>query len=478
MPIRRIVFGAIVMLASLITGCKAICTACSAADTGIVAANNESQGPTVEVRGRTSPTGVTPAAIDIHVTLGDVYVTVVAPEDANRVVILARNVTLTDNEAEIQFISDTIRFANNASEVQSVEIAPGPGAPQLDTHVYVQANVPIKIDAERGNIRVSGNTGELTALARDGAIDVRGSTRPLTLTTRGVNHSIIVDGAHNQLTLRTDNGPIEVTANDVNINAVTGTGDILFVGKLLSGASYFTTTANSNITVVTHRFDVYAIDAATTANTIDIQYPAIADGSNLGNPVCGTFNSGPPYVMRLDDRNPDQRKRGQVTINMGDARAAGPVKLLGLVTPNYFAFHSTARNVLLEAPSVSEFFIETLFNDPVAAPTIASIVQSNQSITLTPATPPPPPPQPVQSATIPPEIMQSFMDATIAPAVELSPGQVQAGQPPATTGSLMYSRHCPVAPQNRLTERVKIYANSGGGHIRIYQNLPSPPPPQ
>jgi len=470
MPIRRIVFGAIVVLASLITGCKAICTACSAAESGIVAANNESQGPTVEVRGHSYPDkNFVPKAVTIHMTRGNVFVTVVEPEDANHVRVLARDVMLTDNLAESKFIQDSVVFNQDGAEV--VDIASGEGAPRLDAYIYVRKDVPIKIDADQGNVRVSGNTGALTVRA-DGSIEVDGATQNLDLATRGGNHGITVNGAHNHLTLRTDNGPIEITADGVNINAATGAGDILFVGKLLSGASYFTTTANSNITVVTYRFDVYAIDAATTANTIDIQYPAIADGSSLGNPVCGTFNSGPPYVMRLDDRNPDQRKRGQVTINMGDVRAAGPVKLLGLVTPNYFAFHSTARNVLLEAPSVSEFFIETLFNDPVAAPTIASSVQSNQPITLTPATPPPPPPQPVQSATIPPEIMQSFMQATIAPAVELSPGQVQAGQPPATTGSLMYSRHCPVAPQNRLTERVKIYANSGGGHIRIYQNLP------
>jgi hypothetical protein len=69
--------------------------------------------------------------------------------------------------------------------------------------------------------------------------------------------------------------------------------------------------------------------------------------------------------------------------------------------------------------------------------------------------------------------MQSFMQATIAPAVELSPEQIQASQLPASAGSLLYSIHCPI--KERLTGRVTIFANSGGGHIRIYQNLPSPP---
>jgi lipopolysaccharide export system protein LptA len=463
MPIRRLLFGAIVMVASLITSCKTICSACSAADTGIVAANNESQGPTVEVRGHSYPDkSFVPKAVTIHVTRGNVFVTVVEPEDANHVRVLARDVMLTDNLAESKFIIDNVVFNQDGAEM--VDIAPGEGVPRLDAYIYVRKDVPIQIDADQGNVRVSGNTGTLTARA-DGSIEVNGATQNLDLATRGDNHGITVNGAHNQLTLRTDNGPIEITADGVNINAATGKGDILFVGQLLSGASYFTTTANSNITVVTYRFDVYAIDAATTANTIDVQYPAIADGNGLGNPVCGVFNSGSPYIMRLDDHN--HRDRGQVTINMGDVRAASPVRLIGLVTPNYFVFNSSARNVLLEAPSVSEFFIETNFNDPVAAPTAVPVVQSSQPVTPTQA---PPPPTPVQEATIPPEIMQSFMQATIAPAVELSPGQVQMSQSPVTPGALMYSIHCPVT--ERRPERVKIVANSGGGHIRIYQNLP------
>ncbi len=52
-----------------------------------------------------------------------------------------------------------------------------------------------------------------------------------------------------------------------------------------------------------------------------------------------------------------------MTINKGDVRSGAAAKLIGIVTPYYFAFHSTARNVLLEAPNISEFFPETLFDN-------------------------------------------------------------------------------------------------------------------
>jgi hypothetical protein len=447
MPIGWKLLGLIIVLVFWTTGCTVICSSCPGSDKGIVASNNESQGPTVEVRGRSREASFIPKSVYAHVTLGNVFVNVVEPEDANHVLILAQNVMLTDNLAEAQFISDTVDFDRDGREF--VEIAPGPGAPALDTHLYVHRAAPLDIIADRGNIQINGHTGPVTAQA-GGSIEVRGATLGLNLT---AHSGITVDGAHNQLTLHTENGPIEITAEDVNIDASTGAGDILFVGRLISGASYFTTTSGSNITVMLPRNGTYAITANTTGNTIDVQFPAMAD--NLGNPVCGTFNSGPPYVIRADDR--DHRTRGQVTLNKGDVRAAGPAYLIGLVTPHYFAFHSTARNVLLEAPRVSEFFIETLFDDPLSAPTAGAsqpatpTIQAPRDLT-----------QSEQAA------LDSFMNAADQP----SSGQTQSNPLPPTGGVPMYSVHCPIPISERSSAPVAVIATSNGGHIRIYQNLP------
>lgn len=426
MPIKWKLLGVIVVLGFFTTGCSAICSSCSPSEKGIAASNNESQGPTVEVRGRSPEAPFTLKSVHAHVTLGNVFVNVIEPEGAVHVLILAKNVMLTDNPAEIKFISDTITF-NDQTGLESVEIAPGPGAPALETHLYVHETAPLDLTADGGNIQINGHTGAVTAQA-GGSIEVHGETGDLNLFARG---GIIVDGMHNQLmTLRTENGPIGITAENVNIDARTGAGDILFVGKLLSGASYFTTTSGSNITVVLRRYDTYAITATTTGGTIDVQFPS--DG---GNPVCGTFNSGPPYVIRADDR--DHQIRGQITINKGDARTAGPATLMGLVAPHYFVFHSTARNVLLEAPRVSEFFIETLDN-----PASQESAQSEQ------------------------DALNSFKAA----AVQSSSGQTQSNPLPPTGGSLMHPVHCPIS--ERLIAPVAVVAASNSGHIRIYQNLP------
>jgi hypothetical protein len=454
MPIeRKLLWVIVATLVCLTTSCNAI----SAAGIAATGSNTGGQGPTVEVRGRTyDDKNFVPSSVTVHVTFGNVIVSVVEPADANHVVILAKDVMLADNLVESKFISDTINFNLNGAEV--VEVTPGEGVPKLDVHIYVRKNVPLKIEADNGDVRIYGSTGAVTARAI-GSIEVRDATENLNLTAQGENHNITVDGAHKQLTLHADKGSIEVTADDVSLNTSTGAGDILFVGRLLSGASYFTTTSNSNITVLMPRYDIYAIDASTTANTIAVQYPAMAEGSNQGNPVCGTFNSGSPYVIQADDSA--YESRGQVTINRGDPRSAGPARLIGLVTPDYFVFHSTVRNVLLQLPRTNEFFPETLPDNPVSAPPVAT-GQSPTATLQSPGTP-------MQSAAISPEAMNSFM-GTPAAAIELPAGQLHPTRSPATGGSLMYSVHCPV--KDRRTERVKIFATSNGGNIRIYQNLP------
>lgn len=459
MPIGFRLGWAIGVIALFVTGCSVI-----APNRGNADSPNETQGPTVEIRGR-SPTqdGFVPKSINVRVALGNVFVTVVEKtEDVNHVLIVARNVLLTDNSNEKGFILDTVRFGEkqDGDMVEFVEILPGTGAPELETHLYVQKEVPIKIVAERGNIQISGNTGEVTAQA-SGSISAWGTTNNLTLTAKS---GITVDSAHKQLTLRTENGPIQVTAEDVNVTASTGAGDIFFAGKLLSGTSSFTTSSGSNITVMMPRFDVYEIEANTTVNTIDVQFPSFVD--NRSTPVCGTFDAGAPYVIRADDR--DHRERGQVTINKGDTRSVGAASLNGIVTQRSFAFHSTARNLLLEIPQVSEFFMATLLMDGLSpTPTMLSL-------TL------PAPQVPIQSATIPPEILSGFQ-GTPSAAVEIPIDQVPTGSPPAAqatpaaliTGDVrMYPARCPIPPADRGPARVKVIAVSNGGHIRIYQNFP------
>lgn len=108
---------------------------------------------------RTFPTqdGFVPKSINVRVALGNVFVTVVEKtEDVNHVLIVARNVLLTDNPTEKNFILDTVRFGEkqDGDMVEFVEILPGTGAPELETHLYVQKEVPIKIVAERGNIQI------------------------------------------------------------------------------------------------------------------------------------------------------------------------------------------------------------------------------------------------------------------------------------------------------------------------------------
>ncbi len=179
---------------SLTTGCDAICSTCTNSDKGVAASNNELQGPTVEIRGRSGDTAITPKSIDAHVALGTVIVTVVEPGDANHVVILAKNVLLADNPAENELISDTVTFAETPDQIESIEVAPGSHTPDLETHIYVQQGVPLKIVADNGSIQISGHVGAVTANAS------------------GKDHGITVDGAHTQLTLHADNGPIQITA--------------------------------------------------------------------------------------------------------------------------------------------------------------------------------------------------------------------------------------------------------------------------
>ncbi len=132
------------------------------------------------------------------------------------------------------------------------------------------------------------------------------------------------------------------------------------------------------------RYDMYTFTATTSVKTIDVQYPAVTEGR--GTPVCATFDSGPPYVIRVDDH--DHHDRGQMTINKGDVRSGAAAKVIGIITPYYFAFHSTARNVLLEAPNISEFFPETLFDNPVGVPTAIPVQQATATLQSSPQAPP------------------------------------------------------------------------------------------
>ena len=445
----------ILLVAMLLAGCDSICSNCAASDKGIAASNTESQGPTVEVHGYSPDTkDFTPTLVIVTVRQGDLTVIATGSDrlgDSNNVFVAADGVMLGDNIAEGKLISKTVEF--RADNIEYISVGPGEGVTaRMNTHVYVRPNVPLNITVIDGNVHLAGSVGQVTAVAQNGSIDARGTTQSLDLTVHGKDRGIVVDGAQQQLNLHADNGPIEITAWQVNVTATTGLdpntgGSIFFAGSLLPGKNTFTTTNASNITIAMPQNDAYNITAKTDKSTIDVQFPT---SGTLGTPVCGTFIAGKPYVIRVDDH--DHHSRSQLTFNMGDVRSAGPVELRGVVTSQYFVFDSTARNFLAEVPNISELFLQTLNGVLVDAQPVTTTSQ----VTVT----------------------GNYQVDTFTGVAAIQPSGANAAPAPAsipTTQQSMPMRpvHCPpTVPWPPTKIDIAIIATSNGGHIRIYQNLP------
>ena len=163
--------------------------------------------------------------------------------------------------------------------------------------------------------------------------------------------------------------------------------------------------------------------------------------------------------MRTDDQT--NLARGQIIINQGDTRTAGAAELRGLVAPDYFAFHSTSSNLLVKIPRVSDFYFATIpgLTSPGGAPSAAS-------------------------ATLSPDEQRSSFEANSTPIAPVSdpasattPGPKSTPNPyavilPAPEGLFpMHPNRCPIMPGLDKV-KIRISAESGGGNIRIYQNLP------
>ncbi|HZY42284.1 MAG TPA: hypothetical protein VFF59_09830, partial [Anaerolineae bacterium] len=278
------------------------------------------------------------------------------------------------------------------------------------------------------------------------------------------------------LMLATDNGDIRITAEETVVHASTGTGEIFFSGKLAQGNNYFTTTADSSITVMLPREVSYEVIARTNGQAITVQYPY-----TRGSPVtvCGTMDPGWPVDAHINTNG--QKPRAQITISPGTNPVTTTTVFSGVVTANYVMFHTTVRMVRALLPDISDMYLD-LLPTAVNIPGIGVVTDNPASA---PAAPPPTNLQSPDTVTDP--AIQTALDS-----YKNSSGQVPSAVPlgttapaappnnlPVYTGAIATDRavpmrgdNCPLPAQLPQAFPVRVYINSNSGLIRILQMSP------
>lgn len=455
-------------------------------------ASDGSQEKTVEVVPLRAVEPV-PDVVRVKVHNGDIDVIAVSPSAAFTGTYFV--------EDDIYFFSDVAEAVNFSAPTPMPNImadaSGGTSGPPAMTHVRIPEGAALDLHTPNGNIRVAGRVGSVTAVADNGSIEVRGQTGLLNLTTRGANHDITVDGDSGSLILATENGKIRVTTVRSLVQASTGGGSIFFSGELQAGDNYFTTTADSSITVVLPREATYSVLARTSSNTgITIQYPNIKAAPVT---ICGTMDPGWPVDAHIDTNG--QKARGQITLSPGANPITNTTIFSGVVTPRYMAFHTTVRFVKAMLPDVSDIYVDTLNYYPAI-----SGVRGQAEYTATPVAANTPSAQPTAAAPAVTDptaasALQSFMNAdsnvatavplnnvsatamptaapiaassaNINPAVIVTPdmGVITRGQ--AVPG---HGDNCPLPPPLLQSHPVRVYLTSSNGLIRLLQMSPGRP---
>jgi DUF4097 and DUF4098 domain-containing protein YvlB len=147
---------------------------------------------------------------------------------------------------------------NTTSTRLSLRVAPQaeharPGAASYD--VSVPRGTRLRLQAVSGNVMASGSQGEISATTVGGAIDVSDGRRQTALESvsgsvkasqlsgelraQSVSGSIRADNVSGRLEATTISGTIRLTALRANdIRAETASGDIVYAGRVLTGATY------------------------------------------------------------------------------------------------------------------------------------------------------------------------------------------------------------------------------------------------
>ncbi len=366
-------------------------------------------------------------------------------------------------EDDIVFTSDiteTLEITNKA-EVVKAEASDGIKGPRAITHLRVPENVALNLHTRKGAIFVSGVLGDITAVADDGRIEVRGQTGALTLKSKG-DSGIVVDGETGSLILTSGNGPIEITMGTAAplVSVSTGAGQVFFSGKLAEGNNYFTATAAGQITVMMPRDLKFDLNARTVKSAITVQYPTTPNKTF----VCATMDVGWPVDARVDSTH--NKPRAQITVKPASNQITVPVVLTGTIGQldgiGYLMFHTTMHSFSALVPDLSDLSL-----DQVDYSTGATVGQNFQDVT-----------DPSALAAFESFTGQSGQVATAIP-LNAEAANVPANQsPPSRNLTVLPSGAAiPMKGHNCLLDiapsaSVRVYLTSAGGQIRILQMSP------
>lgn len=312
----------------------------------------------------------TPGLIGLEVVVehGNIDILVMDVDSASPRVL---GMALEDEVLFSQTLTESVTFEDGWLKVYVGDAAAANG-PLATTRLRAPRGAALNLTANNGSIAVAGQAGQVTAVA-NGPIEIRGPTGALNLATHGDAHSILVLGGVGDMDLKTDNGSIDIMADNVRVQAVTGLGDIRFAGTLRPGVSYFTVTQQSNITVITPLDFAYRFRAETLNNVIKVEGPSRLNSAY--STVCGVADAGWPIALSLEQaaaHNGDQSQT-HVTINQGSTALATAVWAAGVVTGTHVEFHTNSHAFAMYVDDPSDVAIDTdETSSPGGAPVAAA----------------------------------------------------------------------------------------------------------